>query len=72
MVTLSSMVGTRIKQARVARGWSRAQFAKLLGVSRQAVMYWEHGSSLPKSDRIREVAVLLGLEVADLVPHAEA
>jgi len=33
-------------------------------------VYWETGRSYPRASRMHEVAMLLGLEVSDLIPKA--
>jgi transcriptional regulator with XRE-family HTH domain len=38
-------MGDRIKQLRVARGYSQEAFGKLVGVTKSAVSQWEDGSS---------------------------
>lgn len=38
---------------------SRAELAKLCGVSHQAIYYWEHGESAPRIDHIRKLVEAL-------------
>ena len=38
---------------------SRAELARLCGVSHQAIYYWEHGESAPRIDHIRKLVEAL-------------
>ncbi len=41
------ILGARIKECRKAKGWSAASVAALYGYSRNAILYWEKGTTLP-------------------------
>ncbi len=64
------MVGEKIREARQQRGWSQRFLAEKLGVTSVAIVYWETGRSVPRAHRMREVAMLLGLQLEDLIPEA--
>jgi transcriptional regulator with XRE-family HTH domain len=38
-------IGSRIRQLREARGWTQAQFAKRVGVTKSAVSQWENDAT---------------------------
>jgi DNA-binding XRE family transcriptional regulator len=56
----------RLAAGRDARGWTMEELAQRLGVSRQAVWYWESGQRLPRSTAIARIAAVLDLNFADL------
>lgn len=59
-VTLRGMtVGSRIKQAREAKGMSQDTLAKAVGVSRPAVSQWEDESAQPRNNKIPRIAAVL-------------
>lgn len=41
------MIADRIRELRAARGWSQAELARRLGVTRNGVNSWEQGLSMP-------------------------
>lgn len=51
-------VGERIKDIRIARGWTQAYLAKLLNVGTSTVGMWESGKSKPKTDQAVEICKL--------------
>ena len=53
----------KIVKLRKANGYSQEAFAKLVGVSRQAVYKWEAGQSYPEAEKLSEIKKLLGAEV---------
>ena len=44
-----------IKRIRLAKGLDQAEFAEVLGVSRQVVCYWETGVRSPSPKSIKKV-----------------
>ena len=52
------MIGERIKELREERGFSQAELAKRLGVTRSSVNAWEMGISSPTTQYIVEMARL--------------
>ena len=56
-------IGERITALRKEKNISQAELAKRLNVSRQAVSKWEQGTSSPDTDRLIQLAEILGTEV---------
>lgn len=52
------MLGQRIAELRVGRGWSQTDLAKRLKVSSKAVRNWEDDISDPSAEHIIEIANL--------------
>ena len=69
------MTGEKIKELRTARGWTQADLARRLGITRNGVNSWEQGLSLPSPASLVELAkifsvstdYLLGVESLDTV-----
>ena len=56
-------IGERITALRKEKSISQTELAKRLNVSRQAVSKWEQGTSSPDTDRLIQLAEILGTEV---------
>ena len=56
-------IGERITALRKEKNISQTELAKRLNVSRQAVSKWEQGTSSPDTDRLIQLAEILGTEV---------
>ena len=56
-------LGERIISLRKERSISQTELARRLNVSRQAVSKWEQGTSSPDTDRLIQLAEILGTEV---------
>lgn len=52
-------VGRDIQDAREAKGWSRADLARRMQVTRGLVRFWEVGERTPRVDRLRKLARVL-------------
>lgn len=69
------MTAEKIKKLREARGWSQAELARRVGVTRNGVNSWEQGLSMPSPACLVELArvfsvstdYLLGVESLDSV-----
>ena len=48
------------------KGLTRDDFAKAVGVSRQAVYKWENGTSYPEVPKLLEIKALYGISLDDL------
>lgn len=56
-------IGERITALRKEKEISQTELAKRMNVSRQAVSKWEQGSSSPDTERLIQLAEILGTEV---------
>lgn len=56
---------------RTERGWTIERLAELLGVSRQAVWYWETGQRLPRPGALKKVAEVFGVMERDLLAEPD-
>jgi transcriptional regulator with XRE-family HTH domain len=59
--------GQRLTALRVGKGWPLEKLAERLGVSRQAVWYWETGQRLPRAEHFRKIAHVFAVPEADLL-----
>jgi transcriptional regulator with XRE-family HTH domain len=63
-------IADRLRAARVKKGWTQAQLAKLLGVSRGAIGQWEGGGARTKKpgrDNLLRAAHILQISVSELL-----
>lgn len=62
----------RLKELRVARGWTQADLGERLGVSRQAIIALESDKHDPSLDLAYRIAALFGSPVEAIFenPHA--
>ena len=68
---MAESFGEIVRQARMQRGWDQAELARRLGsVRQQTVSRWENGASRPRRATIAQLADLLSLDVAVLLPAA--
>ncbi|MBF0385946.1 MAG: helix-turn-helix domain-containing protein, partial [Candidatus Omnitrophica bacterium] len=68
-------LGQRIKEVRLKQGFSVIDLAEKLGVSRQAISFWESGKSVPAPGNLIQLAAVLKTDVSVLYtgkPLAEA
>jgi transcriptional regulator with XRE-family HTH domain len=63
-------LGDRIREARKARGLSQERLAVDLGVSWSTVNRYESGKHVPSLNRLRLIADVLEVDVADLMGRA--
>lgn len=52
---------------RTKAGWSQEFVARQMEVSRQAVMNWENGKSVPMADKAVKLARMFGVTVEELM-----
>ena len=64
-------VGQRIRAHREARGWTQSELAARLGRTQTAVSYWESGRRGLSLDDLVEVAQILGIAGAELLPDRQ-
>lgn len=53
--------------ARIRSGMSQSDIARYLGITRQAVNYWEEGKTYPNANRLLEIAALLQCTVEEIL-----
>lgn len=58
---MASTIGTRIRAARDARGWTQFQLGIVLGRRDTEVSRWERGALNPRASAVAEVAQALGV-----------
>ena len=63
----ASSFGARLAALRAEHGWAIEALAERLGVSRQAVWYWETGQRRPRAEHFKTIVDLLGLQEQDLL-----
>ena len=71
--TATESFGDRLHRFRTARRLTQSQLAAELAVSEQSISAWEQGKARPKADRMKALATLLGIDLAELLgldaPH---
>lgn len=66
-----STFGDNIARLRASKGWSQREFAEMVGVTNGAVAAWESRGTLPKYDRVKDIARLFGVPVTALFSTRE-
>jgi transcriptional regulator with XRE-family HTH domain len=67
IVTLATIIGTRVKRARVAHGWTLDHLADTAEVSRRMLVNIEHGLANPTVGLLLKLSDALGIGLPDLV-----
>lgn len=62
MAARKSDIASIIWELRQDRGWTMAELARRLDVSEATVSRWESGKSMPKSENLRALAVLMDVD----------
>ena len=57
----TTVTGTKIKNARKAKGWSQAKLAGFLGVSQRYISMFERGDRTPSSEQFSKIRKLLDI-----------
>lgn len=52
-------VGKRIRAARRKLGWTQTQLGDIVGLSKQAISGYEHGSHIPNANAIKYICLAL-------------
>jgi transcriptional regulator with XRE-family HTH domain len=65
-------LGARIARLRTSKAWSLDELAERLGVSRQAVWYWETGQRMPRANLFRKIADALDVTEHELLEPGKA
>ena len=55
-----------IKMLREKRGYSQEHISKALGISQQAIAKWENEDTMPRADKLPELARILGCTIDEL------
>jgi transcriptional regulator with XRE-family HTH domain len=63
---------TAIKKYRIKLGISQTKLADKLDVSQQAVASWENGERSPSTDKLPDLAKILGCSIDDLYDSESA
>ena len=61
------MLNENLKQLRKSKGLTQEEFALQLGVVRQTISKWEKGMSVPDSEQLIKIAVILETTVSELL-----
>jgi len=69
-VSLVSVFGDFVKLRREELNLDQSGLARLLGVHQQTVSKWEQAKTIPRPQRIRELANVLRVDLADLMRYA--
>ena len=64
---MTMQIGKRIRERRLALGWTQQALALKLGIYSVSVSLWERGVKNPDLYRLESIAKVLGCSVADLV-----
>lgn len=56
----------RLKELRLLRNLTQDELAKSLKIRRSTVAMWESGKSMPRSDKLQQLAEILGCSIDDL------
>ena len=64
-------VALRVRELRLARGWSQDQLAVESGLSKDGISRIERGDRIPRLDTLEEIAVALGISLPQLVDVGE-
>lgn len=59
--------GERVKSEREKKGWSQAELAEKIHVSRQSVSKWETGKSLPSIEVLIDLSDLFGITIDEML-----
>ena len=66
-------VGANVRTYRMARGWSKAQLAQMVGYANATMIHQiEEGLKQPSSQQLQVLARVLGVTVSDLVGDRQA
>lgn len=70
MKGMKSMIDVNIKYLRKRAGLSQEELAEKIDVSRQSVAKWENGESLPDIIKCRDLAMLFGTTIDNLINYS--
>ena len=55
--------GEKLKQLRIGRGWTQAELARELYVSRSAVAKWEQGRGYPSLELLEKLSYIFNFSI---------
>ena len=61
----------QIRRLRTEARWTQAELAKMLGTTQQTVARWESGKSEPNIKALKDLAMIFGCSVGDLLEMSE-
>ena len=64
--TSADRIGRRIRDVRMARGLSQAEFGEMIGLNANRVQQYENGARKPKFDLLKKMADVLGVSTLAL------
>lgn len=64
-------LGTRLKQVRVEKGFSQADVAKFLNISRQSISRWETDKAYPDIDNLVELSKYYEVSIDELLTETK-
>lgn len=64
------MIAANIKFLRKKAGWSQEELSEKVNVSRQTVAKWENSESLPDILKCRELAMIFGTTIDNLIDYS--
>ena len=65
--TLQLSVGHRIAQARRKAGLTQVELAKRLGVTQQAITFWERQAPAPRAEMLSKLSEVLDISIDELL-----
>ncbi len=69
---IDKFVGVKVRENRIALGWSQERLAEALGVTFQQVRKYERGVNRLSASRVYQVSLLMGVPMASFYPEKEA
>lgn len=67
IVSGMNSIGKRIAFLRENKGWNQSELAREMGVTPQSVQAWEAGKNVPRQQKMKKLAGLLGVTVGELM-----
>ena len=64
-------LGERVLTLRRKRGWTQDELADRLGLQKHAILRWEKGRNLPRSETLHQLAAVLGTTPSYLLTGEE-
>lgn len=68
MSTVRSLVGSRIKAARLSRGWKQGALAEMVGCDVNTISRYETGKVSPDIEQLMRLAEVLEVSPLELLP----